>query len=122
MTDDEFTQIMREVGYEVDAGNSIDWYYKKNRNFVLLEDKHINACELTIDIMANESDASLYFYTYKFKKIKQMNPDEFKKKLSGITEYANLLYKDINTRIDALSKKMETYAGLLNDEFKKLGR
>lgn len=118
MTDDEFTQIMREVGYEVDAGNSIDWYYKKNRNFVLLEDKHINACELTIDIMANDSDASLYFYTYKFEKIKQMNPDEFKKKLSGITEYANLLYKDINSRIDALSKKMETYAGLLNDEFK----
>lgn len=118
MTDDEFTQIMREAGYEVDAGNSIDWYYKKNRNFVLLEDKHINACELTIDIMANESDASLYFYTYKFEKIKQMNPDEFKKKLSGITEYANLLYKDINRRIDALSKKMETYGGLLNDETK----
>lgn len=47
-----------------------------------------------------------------------MNPDEFKKKLSGITEYANRLYKDINSRIDALSKKMETYAGLLNDEFK----
>lgn len=118
MTDDEFTQIMREVGYEVDAGNSIDWYYKKNRYFVLLEYKHSNACELVIDINANSLGNSLYFYKHKFEQIKQMNPDEFKKKLSGITEYANLLYKDINSRIDALSKKMETYAGLLNDEFK----
>lgn len=118
MTDDEFTQIMREVGYEVDAGNSIDWYYKKNRYFVLLEYKHSNACELVIDINANSLGNSLYFYTYTFENISTMNAEEFKKKLSGISEYAHSLYKDINSRIDALSKKMETYAGLLNDEFK----
>lgn len=113
MTDYEFTQIMREAGYEVDARSSLIWHYKKNHNFVLLEYKKPHACELMIEINANSIDSVLYYYTHKFKDLKQMNSIEFKKKLEGITEYAYSLYMDINRHIDALSKKMETKANRL---------
>lgn len=52
MTDYEFTKIMRDVGYEVSMHSSNEWYYKKNRNFVLLEYKKSDACELVMDINA----------------------------------------------------------------------
>lgn len=118
MTDYEFTQTMREVGYEVHPNNCLTWRYKMNESFWVYEDKEHNLLNLHISIGRADAMYTMYTYHYTFENISTMNADEFKKKLSGISEYANLLYKDINSRIDALSKKMETYAGLLNDEFK----
>lgn len=108
MTDYEFTQIMREVGYEVDPIHALNWYYKKNRNFLLLEYKESDACELVLDINADCLDDSLFYYSHKFENLKQMNSITFKKQLEGITEYAYSLYMDINRHINAISKKMET--------------
>jgi len=33
MIDYEFTQIMRDAGYEVYGGSSTSWEYKKNKSF-----------------------------------------------------------------------------------------
>lgn len=119
MTDYEFTQTMREVGYEISSKNCLIWTYKMNESFWAYEDKKHDLLNLTINIERADAMYTMYTYNYTVENISTMSSDEFKRKLSGISEYANLLYKDINSRINALSKKMETYVGLLNDETKE---
>lgn len=116
MTDYEFTQIMRDAGYEVSAGSSTSWEYKKNTTFKVDEWKGILGSDevwVRLPITSRESDVILYNFEYTFENVSKMNSIEFKKKLEGITEYAYSLYMDINRHIDALSKKMETKANRL---------
>lgn len=116
MTDYEFTQIMRDAGYEVSAGSSTSWEYKKNTSFKVDEWKGILGSDevwVRLSITSRESDVILYNFEYTFENVSKMNSIEFKKKLEGITEYAYSLYMDINRHIDALSKKMETKANRL---------
>lgn len=111
MTDYEFTQIMREAGYEVSGGSSTSWEYKKHKSFKVDEWKGILGSDevwVRLPITSRELDVILYNFEYTFENVSKMNSVEFKKKLEGITEYAYSLYMDINRHIDALSKKMET--------------
>ena len=107
MTDYEFTQIMREAGYEVSETDCLMWFYKKNKDFFLVENKKENRLGLHLLIYQRDGNV-LDTFDYVFKNYTAMNSVEFKKKLEGITEYAYSLYMDINRHIDALSKKMET--------------
>lgn len=111
MTDYEFTQIMREAGYEV-SDDVLTWFYKNNKDFFLVENKKENRLELHLLIYQNYGGV-LDTFDYVFMNYPDMNSVEFKKKLEGITEYAYCLYKDINRHIDAISKKMETKANRL---------
>lgn len=109
MTEHEFTQIMREAGYE-DNSCPLHWRFKKNQNFWLIEDKKADELSLGITMIGNYTGDELCDYEYIFKDVSKMNSITFKKQLEGITEYAYSLYKDINRHIDAISKKMETKA------------
>lgn len=111
MTDFEFTQIMREAGYEV-SDDVLTWFYKKNKDFFLVENKQKKRLGLHLLIYQRDGNV-LETFDYVFNDYPSMNSVEFKKKLEGITEYAYSLYMDINRHIDALSKKMETKANRL---------
>lgn len=112
MTDYEFTQTMREAGYEVSMTDHSVWFYKKNKDFFLVENKQKNRLGLHLLIYQKDGNV-LDTFDYIFNDYPNMNSIEFKKKLEGITEYAYSLYMDINRHIDTLSKKMETQANRL---------
>lgn len=117
MTDYEFTQIMRDAGFEVAAFSSTIWKYKKLPDcFCLEENKKNDSTKLYLGIYVRDEPYLLYNYKHMFENISKMNSIEFKKQLNVMTEYAYSLYKDINRHIDALSKKMETKANRLGME------
>ena len=114
MTDYEFTQIMRDTGYEVAANSATIWKYKKLPDcFCLEENRKKDSAKLYLGIYVRDEPYLLYNFKYTFENISKMNSIEFKKWLNSMTEYTYSLYKDINRHIDALSTKMETKANRL---------